>query len=434
MPTRNSVMALAGKRLGDLPDELLEMILSHLEEGSVVVEKLHQEPYTVFRNSECQPLKRFSRTCHRFRSFTVRSLFEFCRVNLTALSFNEPYEMSECSHKPKFSEMEDFLRFVTGQKLSSCVKSLVLYTEEDLGHKVPGLMPQPPHNSIKFELGDFWPTVFSSIRPECVTICAPPPTLSFFTSCGIYVGDAWAFSTMFHLLHLRMPSNMQASDYTPRSGTTKLFEILPWDHCTLNEGSSLQVYNTYEYHSMVAPSIFDGQLRDTPSAPPRQLTSLTTFDYIAIFPLYGQVAKILSFLFMLPKLQRVKTQLAPRRENRILEDTSRVLRSLYSDLWSEFETTYFLIATTIVQAEKRSSIKDFVCLDYQREGLWESLGHGGEIMSQHWRTLGNGHWEKLDLLEPAWISFVSSSKLSLDKLAYLPRVIILKFGIHLRFQ
>lgn len=150
---------------------------------------------------------------------------------------------------------------------------------------------------------------------------------------------------------------------------------------------------------MVAPSIFNGRLRDTPSSPPRALTQLTTFDYIAIFPLYGQVVKVLSFLFMLPRLRRVRTQLAPKRENKILEDASRVLRTLYSDLWMEFENTYFLIATNIVQVEAKSCIRELVCLDYQQEGLWESLGHGGEIMSERWKTLGNGHWIKNEAIE-----------------------------------
>ena len=387
-------MALPGKNLGDLPDELLEMILSRLVEGPELVENLYQEPYTLYTPTQYRPLKHFSSTCNRFRSFALRSLFACCRVNLTASSFSEPYELSGRFYKPNYCEMVDFLRFVADKNLSPCVRSLVLYTREELEYNVPGLMPQSSYSTIKFELGEFWPTVFSSIHPECVTICAPPPALAFFTSSGMYLGDAWAFKATFHLLHLRMPSTMQVSDYNLRPGATKLFEILPWDHCTLNEGSSLQVYNTYDYHQMVAPSILNGE-----SVSPYQLTSLATFDYVAIFPLNGHVAKILTSLFMLPNLQRVKTQFAPTRENKILEDTSRVLRSLYSDLWLEFESTYFFITSFIVNTEKRFTIREFVCLDYQNDGLWESLDRGCEPMSQHWRTLGKGHWEKLDQLD-----------------------------------
>jgi len=157
------------------------------------------------------------------------------------------------------------------------------------------------------------------------------------------------------------------------------------------------MYNAYEYHSLVAPSIFNschiGRLSDTCLS---QLTSLVSFDYIAIFPPYGQVIKILGFLFSLPKLERVRTQLAPRRENRILEDSTRVLRTLYSDLWMEFEGTYFLIAKHFVENGSKSRVSEFVCLDYQHEGLWESLGHSEGIMSRYWQALGQGHWQRKD--------------------------------------
>jgi len=375
--------------LETLPDELLSIILSHLSTEPPSLSTAHDEP-SISPSRTNPPLKNLSLTSHRLRAFITPSLFAHSRVSLTSLSFKDPYPLSSLSHKPKFSEVESLLRFLSLHSLSSVVKTLLISTSQDLGHKVPGLLPIPNDPVIKFDLGDFWPTLFASIRPHVVTICAPPPTLAFFTSCGIYVGDAWAFNTPFHLLQLRLPKTGNPAPLP----TSTLFSILPWTHCTLNEGSSLRVYNTYEYHSMVAPSIFNGRIRDVPTSPPRTLTSLASFDYIAMFPLYGQVAKVLSFLFILPHLRSVRTQLAPKRENKILEDTSRVLRTLYSDLWMEFENTYFLIATNIVQAETKSPIAELVCLDYQQEGLWESLGHGGEIMSEHWQTLGGGHWIK----------------------------------------
>ncbi|MCJ1243248.1 hypothetical protein MMC30_000445 [Trapelia coarctata] len=386
-------MTAPPNRLSALPDELLSLILSHLSTNPPSLSTINDEPSTPLPRPN-PPLKSLSLTSHRFRAFTTPSLFAHARVTLTSLSFKDPYPLSPDTHKPHFSEVESLLRFLSLHSLSPHVRTLLLSTSQDLGHSVPNLLPTPHEPVTTFSLGDFWPTLFASIRPSIITLLAPPPTLAFFASCGIYVGDAWAFNTPFHLLQLRLDSNQQGSDYPAPAPTGTLFGILPWTHCTLNEGSSLAVYNTYEYHSMVAPSIFNGRLRDTPSLPPRTLTALKSFDYIAIFPLYGQVAKVLSFLFILPQLQRVRTQLAPKRENRILEDASRVLRTLYSDLWMEFENTYFLIATNIVQAEWRSPIDELVCLDYQQEGLWESLGHGGEVMSEHWKTLGDGHWIK----------------------------------------
>ncbi|MCJ1413521.1 hypothetical protein MMC19_007627 [Ptychographa xylographoides] len=383
-------------RVEDLPNEVLHIIIFHLDIGPLSTSRLHQEPSASFTSIEGRPLKNFSQTCKRYRSLIFESLFQFCKVRLVDSTFEVLCDEQNSFQSPCYQVVQDFLSFVVENKLSQNVKSLLFFTEHDLGSRVPGLTPSPLPAENKLELGQLWPSVFSVVRPDIITICAPPSTLAFLTSCGIYVGNAWAFSTPLHILQLRVRSDLSRDIPTSSLSASKLFSSLPWTHCTLNEGSALQVYNTYEYHSMVQPSILNGRLRDDSSATPRLLTALRSFDYIAIFPLYGQVVKMLSYLFVLPKLQRVAVQLAPQKENKILEDQSRVLRSLYSDLWMEFENTYFLIATNIVQAETESSVNEFVCLDYQQEGLWESLGNGGAIMSEHWQIISDGHWKKIE--------------------------------------
>lgn len=379
--------------LADLPYELLRLILFHVDNGSLSAARLHEEPSATLTHSAIQPLKNFSRTCHQYRALIIQSLFNFCRVHLSESTFS--LDKTSTAQYPNYDEIREFLVFLVKHELCGSVKSLVLFTEYDLGWRVPGIMPSAPAGTLPLELGYIWSDVFSVIQPSTVTICVPPSSLAFFTSCGIYVADAWAFEMPLHILQLRMSQDMQEKTTQP-SHTNKLFGILPWTHCTLNEGSAIQVYSTYEYHSMVQPSILNGRLRDYADATPRLLNSLRSFDYIAIFPLYGQVVKMLSFLFILPKLECVSMQLAPKRGNKILEDATRILRSLHSDLWMEFENTYFLIATNIVQIETASSVKEFICLDYQQKGLWESLGHGSEIMSEHWRIISDGHWTKIE--------------------------------------
>ena len=379
-----------------LPIELLHTILSHLDGSPPSTASLYGEPCTTLTDSVYQPLKNFSQTCRSHRSLSAPFLFKYSRIK--NLEFTDQ-ETNVCtSARPHerlyvYSEVKDFLTFVVEQNLSRHVCNLVITA---VCH-IEGSLLSSPQARPSSSLGDIWHLIFSVIRPYTITICAPPSTLAFLTSCRIDLTNAWAFDIPCHTLQLRLSSNFSRTNYPKPNRSMKLFDIIPWTHCTLNEGSSVQVYNTYEYYSMVQPSILNDRFcQHDPDGTLQSLTSLRSFDYIAIFPLLGQVSKLQSFLKVLPDMQRVTMQLAPRKENKILEDGSRVLRSLFSDLWMEFENIFFFVALNIVHPKTDCSIRELKCLDYQQEGLGECLDRGGSIMSRHWRTIGNGHWEKID--------------------------------------
>ncbi|MCJ1431067.1 hypothetical protein MMC27_000417 [Xylographa pallens] len=374
--------------LDDLPLELILLILFYLDIRPASIAKLYEEP-SITSDLTHQPLKNFSQTCSRCRSLSSPYLFRYSTVQYHG-SVLQRSDVGE-SHGlvPLYTKVQDFLQFVIKQDLSHRVQSLVISTTHDVEVDTPLVLAGHPGR----ELGDLWTSIFSVVQPYAITISAPPSTLAFLTSCVIDRSDEWAFKMHCQTLQLQISASISRINYPKPQQTNKLFQIVPWAHCILNEGSSIQVYNTYQYDAMVQPSVLSKfLLRD---ATLRLLTSLCSFDYVAIFPLSGQLDTLLSFLFILPNLQRVTMQLAPQKQNRILEDASRVQRSLHSDLWMELETAFFLIAVDLVH-KSYCSINELICYDYQQEALWETLSRGGNLMSQHWQTIENGHWKRID--------------------------------------
>ncbi|MCJ1379845.1 hypothetical protein MMC17_002948 [Xylographa soralifera] len=375
--------------LDDLPPELLQIILSYLDGRPASIVKLYEEPTATSADSAHQPLKNFSQVCDRYRSLSIPSLFRFSTVQLHESILQQSDVGEFHGLVPLYNIVQDFLEFVIKQDLSQRVQSLVISTTYVVDADT--LLLSASHPARK--MGDLWTSIFSVVRPHAITISAPPSTLAFLTSCVIDRTDEWAFQMHRHTLQLRISADILRINYPEPKQTNTLFQIVPWTHCILNEGSSIQVYNTYQYDAMVQPSVLYKFLhRD---ATLRMLMSLRSFDYVAIFPLQGQLDTLLSFLFILPNLQRVTMQLAPQKQNRILEDASRVQRSLHSDLWMELETVFFLIAVDLVH-KSYCSINELICYDYQQEALWETLSRGGNLMSKHWQTIEDGHWKRID--------------------------------------
>ncbi|MCJ1281282.1 hypothetical protein MMC26_000600 [Xylographa opegraphella] len=374
--------------LDRLPPELLQFILSYLDVSPASTTKLYEEP-VLTTDSIYQPLKHLSQTCGRYRSLSLPYLFRYSTVQYHDSTLQSSEVGGYLGLLPLRNKVRDFLEFVVKQDLSQRVQSLVISTTHSVEFDSLHLTAAHPAR----ELGDLWTSIFSVLQPHAITISAPPSSLAWLTSCVIDRSDEWAFKMQRHTLQLRTPADISRMNYPKPQRTNKLFQIVPWAHCILNEGSSIQVYNTYQYDAMVQPSILNEFLHTDVAL--RLLTSLRSFDFVAIFPLQGQLDTLLSFLFVLPNLQRVTIQLAPQKQNRILEDASRVQRSLYSDLWMELETVFFIIAVEVVH-KAYGSINELICHDYQQETLWETLRPGGNLISRHWQTIKDGHWKRID--------------------------------------
>ena len=322
-----------------LPYEILYHIISYLaDDDTPSLKVLHREPTLALTYSKETPLKTISATCSLFRALTLPLLFKFTRVHLGPLSLL--WSSYGTGHGPdaRTLEIKQFLDFLGKNSLSSGVHGMVFYTEHAFGLAYPGV----DNENSEEEPHWLWRTILSVVSPRFITICAPPITLGRLIGCKVNTNDAWAFDMPLHILHLSRPST---ANCPINKECQDLFTIMPWTRCTLNEGSSCSVYNTYEYYHKRSPSI----LEKVPNLvlAERRL-GLQSLEYIAIFP----PAKHAYFLFPLiascPYLEHLSIQLAPHPADGILEDDRRIHKASLSDMWMEhkdFETQFLSVMT-----------------------------------------------------------------------------------------
>ena len=368
-------------KLLDLPRELLDHILSYLDVEPPSLQALHQEPSITLTESKVQPLKNLSLISHSLRRLIIPCLFKFSRIRLNRLSIQAIAELSSGSE-----DINEFLDFVRLKALRSHIEGLVLCTKVDLDTELSSTGPRQISDSFGnrgfCEFAHLWRNLLTVLNPLFITMVAPPSTLALLASCISKQQDAWTFDMPFHILHLKQ------SYTTPTVGSFKpvrvadLFHLRDWSHCTLNEGSSLKAYSTYEYFLKTTPSI--AILR-----PFKFLAWFTSFDYIAIFPLTSHTYEISGLFMAMPNLESMRVQLAPEPSSKILEDETRMRKNVPADMWMELDNGYALILHHISALGR---LKHFESLDYAMEGLRPNLDAKFEDMMQGWRRCGEGRW------------------------------------------
>ena len=149
-----------------------------------------------------------------------------------------------------------------------------------------------------------------------------------------------------------------------------------WTHVTLNEGSFLKAYGTYEYFERGPPSlVYSIKHAFAPTRAHKFANfgmrrayfprSMQSFTYIAIFPFANHA----DFALLLPHLTEVDLQFAPEPSSTILDDKSRIGKAELSDCWQEMFSAYNDLATRMrtfaMTEEKFPHLKKFTCRDYQ---------------------------------------------------------------------
>jgi len=199
----------------------------------------------------------------------------------------------------------------------------------------------------------------------------------------------------FHILELRqerlkMPQLSTELPYNklqpfpkqhPSFAPSSVLYLRQWTHATLNEGSFLKAYGTYEYFEHGPPSLIFSIKEGLASAcqgpartnAARRLSALRSFTYIAIFP-FSEHA---DFSDMLPYLEEIDLQFAPDPASRILDDKARVGKAELMDCWQEMESAYARIAHTLSSRTMSETsfprMKRLVCKDYQLDVLATEL-------------------------------------------------------------
>ncbi|KAK6429353.1 hypothetical protein LTR95_014498 [Oleoguttula sp. CCFEE 5521] len=248
---------------------------------------------------------------------------------------------------------QDLLDFLENNALSKSVNSFLLsivrqYTS-DRARERYYRWNQPTHSGIDATL---WRRLLSKIDPCTISIVAPPINLAYLTSCYVNTSGDWAFTDMdYHVLQLSRPdvsSRMTTGASQPTPEDASLFGIRPWTHISLNEGSFLRAYGSYEFFERGPPSLTTSVARGLSGAVPSPLLpndtylslpilpKLKSFTYTAIFPFANHA----QFTSMFKQLEEITLQFAPDVSTGILSDKARVGKAELADCWQELYTAY----------------------------------------------------------------------------------------------
>ena len=199
----------------------------------------------------------------------------------------------------------------------------------------------------------------------------------------------------FHILELKIEHN-RTCELVDQSGPdelvpfprrhptfaeSSLMYLRPWSHVSLNEGSFLKAYGTYEFFERGPPSLVYS-IKEC-LTPQRQLASLLmggsplpalrSFTYTAIFPFSNHA----DFIDMLPHLEELDVQYAPDPQSGILDDKARTGKAELSDCWQELVSAYHDLAVTIstfrMSEARFPKLKKFICRDLRIPALKEEL-------------------------------------------------------------
>lgn len=293
----------------------------------------------------------------------------------------------------------DYLTFLRMHNLPGAVLSLVLLTNrmiEESQLRFPHRMAATTDYRYR-AAAELWHQVFSVIPKlkRCV-IVAPPADLACLTNCAIDLFGDWAFEDMgFHILELgidvagcqspplsgdasstSIPSKSTTLSYVPEEypgvAASSILKIRPWSHLSLNEGSFLRAYGTYEYFERGPPSLIYS-IKDCLSSNRRawrphsesgmDLSALKSFAYTAILPF----ANHCDFRQLLPYINELDIKLAPDPTSGILQDKDRVGKAELGDCWSEYFDAYRAITkpfrTFDIRPDGTPKLKKFVCRD-----------------------------------------------------------------------
>lgn len=379
-------------RLEDLPNEVLDYIISLLDVEPPSAKKLNQDPSSELTVSEVKPLKNLSRTSHLFRQLSLPWLFRCSRVKTTSYKSL----VNDHLHSLAFfiDMIELYLTFLRSNHLLTHVNSLVIYIDpfpSDALHQIATVQ----------KAESIWQHILPHINPLSITISGEPLYLARLMHCDLSILHQWAFDMPLQTLRLSQP----ALPYTPPQTALHnppalgLLDARPWTHLALNEGSALPAYRSYEYYLKITPSLLGTRPREPVSSPLLALSAtLTSLHYTATFPFYGHVDDVLKYAKAMPLLEKLSLQLVPGVESTAFEDPARTANVNLEDCWLEVDTGYELVVHAVLSMGRRKGgrLTEFESLDCGvkdlRVGLVRRFGELGR--GAGWRWCGGGVWKK----------------------------------------
>lgn len=369
-------------RFGDLPIEIVERIICFLDSEDPAVRKMRQEPS--WRSSypgDC-PLKNLSLTCWSLRKMLMKRLFRSMIIECIVFDDVSHIAIGRIS-------VEEFKDFLVKHNLTNNVSSLSLRL--GLGQPL-----NRSHSPGFFHIRDVCLRIIHCLDLRTLTILAPPSILPYLicgSDWGPVRGDEWAFDAPLHAINYSQVS-------TKKSKMVPLNTPEDWDylysHVTLNEGSSIRAYSSYEYFNLATPSIFayDCFQRHICNFWSVNLRSLT---YIAIFPISPHVQNFYCQLRHLENLETFSVQFAPSEDSDMLSNPERIGKCQISDLWMEFRLC--LLATLSFarnfDLQFKHKIRKLTLLDWFKYDTAAMLAPDCEDQLRDW-VFDNGSWKRLE--------------------------------------
>ncbi|EOA87474.1 hypothetical protein ACJQWK_10132 [Exserohilum turcicum] len=435
-----------------LPNELLAHIATHLDHEAPSITKFSQEPSGRLTCSERSPLKSLSRVSWRWRKIVLPLLFRYARIalddeaqwvpmdarlidsmqeQLTKLSNHEFLIYTKLRSKFKSSSgfafgaamddvlvtlcrvqegdeflksvpsitwlphlprrFPDFCRFVTQYALKHHIRSVVVYTEKECE-----LLHGPSaHGPLTRGVSEIWTQIFAHLEPRRVVVAAPPSTMAGLLDTGLLTNDGWAFEMKMHYMELLQaePPRSEHMDSQCRKWGSSLVHQRPWYHVGYNEGSSMAVYSTYEYHLKQSPKVlFLLLMRLAKEA--QACCNITSFSLTSIFPLVGNTNSVIRALKRIPTVNKIAVQLAPGLENNLLSEGKRRGRAQASDFWLEWRESYEVVASYLGEREFEDG-GEFVSKDCWSKQLAIEVGECMDLLRRRgggWRSEEPGRW------------------------------------------
>ena len=362
------------KALGDLPTELLQLVISILDQDSSppLAHLLREQPsQAFFRSSHSGSLKQLSTTCRSVRSLVVPSLFAHLKVDLGDLA---------C--------LQALFGLMEALKCQGHARSLLVYLEKK---------SSPSNNARLWTFRDAISRLMDTMNAKVLTVVAPSHEIGWLADHQNNLDDEWAFKIEYQVLRLEQGAACP-NDWFPRHAVHDsggVFTLRPWTHWTYNEGSFVPAYSTYEYHLYQAPSLHQPALFRELQCQALQLGCLRSFELIAVFPFDHINTTCQYFLERLPSLELLTIQLAPSpisQKDNLDSSASSSSACQPGDFWRELEEDYVLLRNCVSYNLPRLS--RYAILDCMSPGYRGIIDPIMEEISADWKTVGNGVWRR----------------------------------------
>ncbi|KAK7906501.1 F-box domain-containing protein [Apiospora marii] len=352
-----------------LPREILAEVLEFLAGPAPSDCRLHEQPSDDLLKSETLDLKSASQVDKLWRGHALPILFRHVQWRP---------QLSPC-----FNTLDPgpLLQFLLGNRLHRHVLTFTLLIDF---HSQETDATSVAYQFCPSDLEVLWNRVFAVIDPLRFTIIAPPTTLAALLNRMLFLQDAWSFKIPYHILSLarshrapRKDPEMTLEMLTKAYGMGTLSQgrcsaaacvfkgalpappcplltLRPWTSMLLNEGSSIPVYQTYEFFLRSPPSALSALLGtgEYPNDAPLFPATVVDFNYIAIFPLSSHVSHL---VHALPRVDRLFVRFTPRPRNRILEDRQTLKHVDPADLWMERSTAFRHLIGEMVNPSRSTS-------------------------------------------------------------------------------